>query len=76
MSGKWIESRKRLPEISGKYIAIDARIPNSGQQVGYCAENITWERTMANNESETMFDRFRVTHWMPFAETPKIKGKK
>jgi hypothetical protein len=24
-----------------------------------------------NYDSEKMFDRFRVSHWMPFAEAPK-----
>ena len=70
---KWISSRTRLPKESGKYIICDKNLPNSAQQIFYHADSQRWEYTMANNDSEEMFEKVEATHWMPFLDLPVTK---
>ena len=61
----WISVEERLPDRTGKYLVFtfDRRIYLGDFVDHYCDGNM-------------QFDDYRVTHWMPLPEAPKMKGDK
>lgn len=60
---EWISVGERLPEKQGAYLVFtcDRRISMCHFIDHYCDGNM-------------QFDDYRVTHWMPLPEAPKMKG--
>lgn len=61
---KWISVYDKLPETEGKYLVYtcDRRMFVCHFIDHYCDGN-------------AQFDDYRVTHWMPLPEPPKMKGE-
>ena len=60
---EWISVDERLPERIGKYLVftVDRRIYICDFIDHYC-------------DGDAQFDDYKVTHWMPLPEAPKMKG--
>ena len=60
---EWISVDERLPERSGKYLVatFDRRVGIGNLIDYYC-------------DGDLSFDNYKITHWMPLPEAPKMKG--
>ena len=61
---EWISVEERLPERIGKYLVCtcDRRVYIGNFIDYYC-------------DGDPQFDNYKVTHWMPLPEAPKMKGE-
>ena len=60
---EWISVDERLPNRTGKYLVatFDGRVGIGNLIDYYC-------------DGDLSFDNYKITHWMPLPEAPKMKG--
>lgn len=67
---KWVDIKDRLPEVDTEVLAYVGKY-NSIQIMSLDKNNRWWDY-----EANAVEEYWRITHWMPLPQPPKMKGEK